>query len=577
MKWYIKREKTNPKAINRIVNNPVIAQVLSKKEFRNKEEIDNYLHPEISTVYNTTMENLKEAAQFLCNNTNLIFGLVGDYDIDGCMSTYLLIQLMNLLKITYHVYLPDRIIDGYGLNKNIVNKALNDKCEVLLTCDNGIAAFDSISYAKEKGLYVIVTDHHELTTNDNGETILPNANILVNPKIGKYPFKYLCGAGVVFKLIIAVFKEKNWDLKKTIQYLPYTAFATIGDVVELLDENRAIVKYGLPMINKTKNIGLNALIKETKLDEKETLSVHDIGFVLGPCINAAGRLTKIDLALEMLLTTDKEKAVYLAKNLVELNKERQDLTNIALEKLKEIVKEQYMDDKILVLYDENIHESVAGIIAGKIKDEFYKPTIVLTKSSTDGIAKGSARSIEEYNIYKELTAVKYILKGFGGHSMAAGLSLNISDIDEFRTALNDNSTLNETDLTPKLKIDAAIPLKDVTLETADQLTALEPFGTSNPKPLFGVKNLIVKNIKPLGKTGEHFKLQCKDKNNDMDFILFFRAEEFMQELKNKYEEMDINNSFRGKGAIPIDLVYTISVNEYRGNRTAQTIIEDYRI
>lgn len=575
MKWYIKRQKTSYQSINELVDNKLMSRILSTRQFKNKKELINYLNPNISILYNTNMQGLHDAAKYLCNTSEKV-GIVTDYDIDGVFSGYLLVQLLELLGIDYTVYIPDRVIDGYGINTNIIDRAIADNCKTIITCDNGISAFDAISYAKEKGLFVIVTDHHDLPIDEQGNASLPVADIIINPKLGDYPFTELCGAGVVYKLIIATFKEKHWNVETTHKYLPYTAFATIGDVVKLLDENRVIVKYGLPMINATDNVGLNALIKEADLHEKDTLSVHSIGFILGPCINAAGRLKSANLALDLLLTKDKEKANELAKQLIYLNKKRQDLTNDALENFKEIVKEKYINDKILVLYNEDIHESIAGIIAGKIKEEFYKPTIVLTKSNNKGIAKGSGRSIDGYNMFKGLTPFKHILTNFGGHPMAAGLSLKIEDIDKLRQSLNNNCNLTEEQLEPKVKIDSPIGLKNVNLNIAKQLSYLEPFGVGNPKPLFGTKDLNLIGIQPLGKDNKHFKLMCRKENINQEFLLFFKANEILEDLKKEFDECKINSLFQRKTSIPIDLVYSISINEFRGNISVQTIVEDYR-
>lgn len=577
MQWYIKKQKTSYQNINKIIKNPLISSILSTRSFKNDKEVLNYLNPYITTIYNTNMESLHEAAKYLCTTSKKI-GIITDYDIDGVFSSYLLIKLLKLLKLDYSTYIPDRITDGYGINKELIDKAITDKCEVIITCDNGISAFEAIDYAKNKDLFIIITDHHNIPIDDEGNISIPCADIIVNPKLSNYQCKELCGAGVIYKLIIAIFKEKDWEIAKTIQYLPYTAFATIGDVVKLLDENRVIVKHGLPMLNKTDNIGINALLKETGLNEKHALSVHDIGFILGACINASGRLSKATLALDLLLTEDEETAAKLAKKLVCLNKKRQDLTNSALEYFKKLVKEKYMDDenKILVLYNEDIHESIAGIIAGKIKDEFYKPTIILTKSNKEGIAKGSGRSIEDYNMFKGLIPCKDVLIQFGGHPMAAGLSLKIEDIDKLRTILNNNCNLTKNQLVPRIKIDLPMDLKDVTLEFANLLSYLEPFGAGNPKPLFGTKNLTLIEIKALGKDNNHYKLICKKEGRKQEFLLFFKANEFLEALKIEFDEHKINNLFQKKASVPIDLVYSISINEFRGNLSVQTVIEDYR-
>ena len=576
--WFVKKKYVSEVIINKVTTDPILKEILSKQHFTSKEEIINYLNPNLEDVFGNTekMNDLIKTAELLCNGSIKKIAITNDYDVDGIVSGFLLIKLMEKLQIDYEIYVPHRIHDGYGISKNTINKAIKDNCDTLISCDAGITAFDSIAYAKEKGLSVIITDHHDLSYDENKHVLLPDADLIINPKIEDYPFKYLCGAGVVYKLMIAVYNEKNWDTSELEELLPFVAWATIADIVELTDENRTIVSYGLPMLNETSNIGLNTLIKTAGLKENEDISTYVVGFILSPIINATGRLDSSKIALDLLLTNNEDDANTLALQAIELNKKRQELTNEALDRFKKSVEKNYKDDKILVLYDEDIHESIAGIIAGRIKDEFHKPTIVLTNSLTEGLAKGSARSIEEYNIRENLALVQDTLEGFGGHSMAAGLSIKTDNIEALRNKLNSTCTLTENELTPKIKIDAILSLANINLKLAENLVYLEPFGCDNYEPLFGSKNLKLEKVAPLGKNNQHFKLSCIENNKKQEFLLFFKADKFLEDLKEKYNDQSINNCFKGIGDISIDLIYSISINEFRGVRSAQTIIKDYR-
>ena len=364
---------------------------------------------------------------------------------------------------------------------------------MIITCDNGIAAFEPIKLAKDLGMKVIVTDHHDLAYMEDEKGIkqyrLPEADVVINPKRWdcKYPFKELCGAGVAFKLIQALYTKMNIDIEESYELLEFVAMGTVCDVVDLIDENRIIVKEGLKRINNTNNLGLKALIKATGLEEKK-INTYSLGFILGPCINASGRLDRADIAVELFLTEDSDKAQRYANRLHELNEERKAMTKKGYEKIVEQIENTDLKEKnVLVIYEPRVHESVAGIIAGRIKDKYYRPTIVLTNSKENGKVKGSGRSIEEYNMFEEISKHKELLLAFGGHPMAAGLSLDVSHIDEFRNRLNTQESLTEDDLTPKVYIDMHLPLDYISFSLIEELEKLEPFGKGNPKPLFGVK------------------------------------------------------------------------------------------
>ena len=502
--------------------------------------------------------------------------------IYGVISTYILNKALTRCNANVSFHIPDRIKEGYGINESIIRKAAEDNVDIIITCDNGISAIDQIRLAKELGLKVIVTDHHDIPfiekEDGSREYIIPKGDCVVNPKRKdcNYPFKSLCGAGVAFKFIEELYREFNIPESEAIELLQYVAIAIVCDVVDLVDENRIMLKKGLELINNTNNIGLRALFKATGLEGK-IINVYSLGFVIGPSINASGRLEQAIWALKLLMEENKELAEELAHKLHELNKDRQELTKEGLEKAIEVIEKNNMNkDKVLVVYLEDVHESIAGIIAGRIRERYNLPAIVLTKAH-DG-AKGSGRSIEEYNMYEELIKCKDILGKFGGHPMAAGMSIPRENIDEFRKRLNELTVLTDEDVIPKVSIDMALKLSEINYGLIDEISMLEPYGKGNSKPNFAVKNLIVRGARILGKDKNVLKLNLTDGSMFIDGIYFGNIEAFEEEVKNNYGEMEYMKLLDGNArTIKMDFVYYPEINEYMGNKKVQMVINNFRV
>ena len=507
--------------------------------------------------------------------------IVGDYDVDGVISTYVLYTAIKKCGGNVSFHIPDRIKEGYGINESIIRKASEDNVDIIITCDNGIAAIDQVKLAKELGLKVIITDHHDVPFIDkNGERkyIVPNADFVLNPKQEEceYKFDKICGATVAYKFVECLYEEFNVSKEELYDLLQYVAIATVCDVVDLSSENRIIVKEGLKRINSTNNIGLKALFKETGLEEK-TITVYTLGFVIGPSINASGRLEQAEWALKMLLSDNEIEAKELAEKLNDLNKERQDLTKEGLEQAIEIIEKNNMTkDKVLVVYLEDVHESIAGIIAGRVREKYNLPTIILTKAH-DG-AKGSGRSIEEYNMFEELLKCKDLLGKFGGHPMAAGMSIPNENIDEFRSRLNNVTTLTDEDIIPKVSIDMGLLLSEINYELIDQISLLEPYGKANPKPTFGMKKLKVVEAKILGKNRNVLKLKLSDGRLYIEGIYFGDIDSFENSIKDELGEIEYNKVFNGlSNNLYLDIICMPEINEFNGNKKVQLVISNYRV
>ena len=562
-----------------------VAKLMVNRGIYNLDIAKEYLSSSIGELHNPTdMLGMSGAVELMRNS--IIKGekilIVGDYDVDGVISTYVLYIAISKCGGNVSFHIPDRIKEGYGINESIIKKASEDNIDIIITCDNGISAIDQIRLAKELGLKVIVTDHHDIPfiekEDGSREYIIPKGDCVVNPKRKdcNYPFKSLCGAGVAFKFIEELYREFNIPESEAIELLQYVAIAVVCDVVDLVDENRIMLKKGLELINNTNNIGLRALFKATGLEGK-TINVYSLGFVIGPSINASGRLEQAIWALKLLMEENKELAEELADKLHELNKDRQELTKEGLEKAIEIIESNNMDkDKVLVVYLEDVHESIAGIIAGRIRERYNLPAIVLTKAH-DG-AKGSGRSIEEYNMYEELIKCKDILGKFGGHPMAAGMSIPRENIDEFRKRLNELTVLTDEDVIPKVSIDMALKLSEINYGLIDEISMLEPYGKGNSKPNFAVKNLIVRGARILGKDKNVLKLNLTDGSMFIDGIYFGNIEVFEEEVKNNYGEMEYMKLLDGNArTIKMDFVYYPEINEYMGNKKVQMVINNFRV
>lgn len=563
---------------------PVAVRVMRNRGLTEEAEMRKYLYGTLDDLYDPRlMKGMEQAAELIARKLKegKHVRIIGDYDIDGVCSTYILlkgfqraakelsqrcsleagrysVEKENDAQIDYEI--PDRIKDGYGINESIIRQASADGVDTLVTCDNGIAALREISIAKQLGMTVVVTDHHEVPVDEYGQ-ILPPADAVVDPKQDgeTYPFHEICGAVVAWKLIRVLYEKLGIPESEWMDLLEFAAIATVGDVMKLQDENRLIVKYGLKKIGSTKNTGLRKLIEKNNLDI-ENLSAYHIGFVIGPCLNAGGRLKSAKVALRMLLAEDPERAGEMADELKELNDMRKDMTAKGEAEAIEQVEKQYMDDKVLVVFLPECHESLAGIIAGRLREHFHKPSFVLTRGETT--AKGSGRSIEQYHMYQGLCKVSDLLVKFGGHPMAAGLSLEEKDIDEFRRRLNADAELTEEDFVPKIWIDVPMPFEYVNEKIVQELKDLEPFGQGNEKPLFAQKSLVIRNVRVLGKNRNVVKLNLvTETGQPVDGLLFADGDRFLEEQA---------------GRNMIDMIYYPDVNEYNGTRTLQAVIRNYK-
>lgn len=563
---------------------PVAVRVMRNRGLTEEAEMRKYLYGTLDDLYDPRlMKGMEQAAELIVRKLKegKYVRIIGDYDIDGVCSTYILlkgfqraakelsqrcsleagrysVEKENDAQIDYEI--PDRIKDGYGINESIIRQASADGVDTLVTCDNGIAALREISIAKQLGMTVVVTDHHEVPVDEYGQ-ILPPADAVVDPKQDgeTYPFHEICGAVVAWKLIRVLYEKLGIPESEWMDLLEFAAIATVGDVMKLQDENRLIVKYGLKKIGSTKNTGLRKLIEKNNLDI-ENLSAYHIGFVIGPCLNAGGRLKSAKVALRMLLAEDPEWAGEMADELKELNDMRKDMTAKGEAEAIEQVEKQYMDDKVLVVFLPECHESLAGIIAGRLREHFHKPSFVLTRGETT--AKGSGRSIEQYYMYQGLCKVSDLLVKFGGHPMAAGLSLEEKDIDEFRRRLNADAELTEEDFVPKIWIDVPMPFEYVNEKIVQELKDLEPFGQGNEKPLFAQKSLVIRNVRVLGKNRNVVKMNLvTETGQPVDGLLFADGDRFLEEQA---------------GRNMIDMIYYPDVNEYNGTRTLQAVIRNYK-
>jgi single-stranded-DNA-specific exonuclease len=565
--WRVYTKKADFKAIGeRFGIDQVMARIIRNRGLETYEQINMYLNGTVDDMHSPHL--LKDADKCVDILTDKIHAgkkihIIGDYDIDGICSTTILYKGLKAAGADVTFAVPDRIIDGYGINEHLIDEAYNNGTDTIITCDNGIAAIEQIKYAKEKGMTVIVTDHHDIPFDFvDGEKIhkVPHADAIVNPKQEdcQYPFDKLCGAGVAFKVIKILYEKCGLNPAGLEEYAELMAIATIGDVVDLSDENRVIVKYGLKHLSVTTNIGIRALVEACEL-EIDKISSYHIGFVIGPCLNATGRLDSARRAIELLLTTDMEDARKKALELRTLNVERKDITEeYAAIAIEQVENTELKDDKVLVVYLPDCHESVAGIIAGRVREKFYRPSIVITKAE-DG-AKGSGRSIEGYNMFEEISKCGKLLNKYGGHPMAAGISLDIDKIDEFRKALNENQTMTENVLTPTVWIDVPMPVDYVDIKLIKQFEKLQPFGKGNEKPVFADRNLTVRQSAVIGKNKNVLKCQLESEHGKLVTAIRFKLDG--QEIPEVGKK--------------ISMVYYPDINEYNGIVSIQFRIEDWR-
>ncbi|CAI3628813.1 single-stranded-DNA-specific exonuclease RecJ [Clostridium neonatale] len=585
-RWFIKNRKADYKSMSlKYGISELMSKLIINRDIFEDEIIKSYVTPEFNKLYNPReMKDLELAVNILKEKiiTNKKIRIIGDYDVDGVISVYMLYTALKKCNANVDYEIPDRIKDGYGINEKIIKEAKDDGVDTILTCDNGISAIDQIKYAKELGLTVIVTDHHDIpfVEDENNKKIFlkSDADAILNPKQKdcNYKFKSLCGAGVAFKLIEVLYEEFNIDKEECYKLIEFLAIATVCDVVDLIDENRIFVKKGLEKINNTTNLGLGELIRENEIQDK-TISVYHLGFIIGPCINASGRLDNAKKGLRLLLADEEDEAVHLAKELVKLNAERKDMTMKGVEDAIEIIEgTEIINDKVLVVYLPDIHESLAGIIAGRIRERYNAPTLILTNG--EEFAKGSGRSIEEYNMFEKLLECKELLEKFGGHPMAAGLSIKEENIDKLREKLNENSMLKDEDLIKKIKIDCVLPLDQINFRVIEDLEKLEPFGKGNEKALFGIKDVNVIKAQILGKNRNVLKLKLKSNSDKIfDGIYFGNIEEFEQTVCNKYNSEELSKLYDGIfNDVKLDFVFYPNINEYNGNVSIQIVIQNYR-
>ena len=569
-KWFLTRKGADFQGISQKFQiSPILARLIRNREIIGDDAIELYLHGTIAELYDgILMKDMDVAVSILQEKIRegKEIRIIGDYDIDGINATYILMEGLRALGGNVSIDIPDRMKDGYGLNQNLIDRALEDDIDTIITCDNGIAAREEIGYAKRLGMTVIVTDHHEIPYEETEEGIrylLPSADAVVDPKREdcKYPFPNLCGAAVAYKLVETLFNVEGKDADDIDYLMENVAIATVGDVMDLVGENRIFVKQGLEMLKRTKNLGLAALIECTAIPV-ERLSAYHIGFVLGPCLNASGRLDTAKRAIELLCAKTKRDAEILAGDLKALNDSRKDMTAHAVEDAIEMVETTEIGkDQVLVIYLPDCHESLAGIVAGRIREKYYKPVFVLTDAE-EGV-KGSGRSIETYHMYEGLNRCKELFTKFGGHKLAAGLSLPKENVELFRKRINEQCQLTEDDLCEKVSIDMQLPLAYVNEELVNELECLEPFGKGNPKPVFAERGIEVLQTKILGKNQNVLKLLVRDSHGTKMEALYFG---------DIPQCLDVIHAKHGK----INITYYPDINEYMGRKTPQIVIQNYQ-
>ncbi len=566
-RWVVAAKKADFYAIGAEFGiDPVIARLIRNRDVTGSDQIRDYLYGDVHDLPSPwLMKDMEKAVEILEEkiSSGKRIRIIGDYDIDGVTSTYILLKSFRDLGAKADICIPDRVQDGYGLHRHLVERAYEDGIDTIVTCDNGISALEEIDLAKKLGMCVIVTDHHEIPYRETGEGKvyqIPQADAVVNPRQRDcpYPSKNICGAVVAWKLVRSLFEKRGMPEESWMDYLEFAAMATVGDVMDLKGENRTIVKAGLKKLSNTKNPGLQALIRANGL-EGSPISAYHVGFVLGPCINASGRLDTARRSLDLLLASDEVSAARIAGDLKDLNESRKALTEIGRDQARKLVEETELGkDRVLVIFLPETHESLAGIIAGRIREEYHRPVFVLTRGEQR--IKGSGRSIEAYSMYDELVKCADLLTSFGGHPMAAGISLEEENIEAFRRRLNENCTLREEDLTPRILIDVPMPISYITRRLVDQLSLLEPFGKGNDKPLFAQKNLRVTNLSIVGKNRNVARMQLSDGRATLDGVYFGDAEDFVRFVQERET---------------VSLTYYPEVNVYNGVERLQLVIRNF--
>ncbi|WP_296126453.1 single-stranded-DNA-specific exonuclease RecJ [uncultured Anaerococcus sp.] len=573
--WFIYNKKQN--YINNLKIEDITklqALILGNRDIIDPKRVDMFIRPSLDKLHDPFLLNDMDKAVDLIIKTMQEGGeirIFGDYDQDGIASVMTLMDGMLFYYDNISYDIPHRVDEGYGISSKMSDKAIEDGVSLVITCDNGITGFDQIDNLRANNINVIVTDHHQIEKKENEEwveQVLPKANAVINTKRldSNYPFDDLCGAGVSFKLMQGLYQKLDGDIYYLYSLLEYVAMGTVCDVVSLTDENRIFVIEGLNRLNQTEKIGIKALLDEAGWERE--VDEYTLGFILGPLMNTTGRLKSAKMAIELLIEEDIDDIYDKARELVKLNNERKSLTESAYKRACQIIEENsYYKDDVIVVYDENFNESICGIVAGRIKEKYYRPTIVLTKSKDENIAKGSGRSIEAYNIYEEILPFKDKLASFGGHPMACGLSIEITNIDEFRKFLNTNSKLSDMEKEKSINVDSQINISNLSLEFAESLLKLKPFGKDNEKPLFANKDVSIASLSMIGKDKNTMRLSLFQNGFYYNAIKFGAEKEF-QYLNDKFNGQIVGQK--------IDIVYYPDINEFRGQRSLQLKLIDIR-
>lgn len=580
--WVIRTRRADFDALSKKFHiDPVTARILVNRGLE-ESDFDTFLNPELSKLHDPfLMEDMNQAVRIICHDLEEghSIRIVSDYDVDGVMSNYILYKGLRRLGADVDYVIPHRVKEGYGINEDIITKAIEDEIHTIVTCDNGIAANEALTKAKEAGLTVIVTDHHQIPfimDGDKKQYILPPADAILNPKkeTCNYPFDDLCGAGVAYKLIEALFIKREVPPEEIYQFLEFVAMATICDVVSLIDENRIFVIHGLERLNHSENKGLRALIGANELSDV-TMDSYHVGFRLGPCINASGRLESAVASMELLIEEDIETAIVKAGEIFRINEERKNMTAHGVEAAEKYLSET-LPMKVFVIYLADCHESLAGIIAGRIKDHYHHPVLVLVDSETEGVLKGSGRSIEEYNMFEALQECDSLLTKYGGHAMAAGFSLEKDNLEAFTRQINENCTLSDEEFIPKVRIDVPMPISYITEELIAEIDSLAPFGKGNEKPVFAQKELNVLSAKILGKEQNVIKMTLEDSDGYTCEAIYFEVQEFTENIIEWFGQEEYDKLLHGwLNNVVLNVVYYPTINEFNGNRTIQLQVKRY--
>ena len=584
-KWFLAAKRAEFEEIGKKYGiNPVLARIIRNRDIVEDADIERYLYGSLKDLYDgSLMKDMDRAVDVIRKKIRdkKRIRIIGDYDVDGICSTYILKQGLSVCGANVDAVIPHRVKDGYGINESLIEEAFQEGVDTIVTCDNGIAASGPMAYAASLGMTCVVTDHHEIPYEIEGDRkrfCLPPAAAIVDPKQEDcpYPFKKICGAVVAWKLVLKLWEGYQVSETKQRELLEFAGIATVCDIMELLDENRILVKEALKSMADSANVGLRALIRVHDLNP-EKLSAYHIGFVIGPCFNATGRLDSAGKTLELLECNNEREAIFLAAELKKMNESRKDMTEKAVEEAIKIVEEQEMwKDKIMVIYLPKCHESLAGIVAGRIKDKYSRPTIVLTDG--EDCVKGSGRSIEAYSMYEELSKCKELFLKYGGHKLAAGLSLEEENIDILRKKLNENCTLTEEDMEEKIVIDVPMPLSYVTKDFLEQLELLEPFGMGNAKPVFAQKNLTFLSMQKMGENKNMAKFSVADEDGKRFTLILFRdLEQFLETVEQKYGRRKLQSFTENRAGceVKMNVIYYPSINEFRGEQQLQFVMQHW--